>query len=303
MGSLVPGASPGGPARRGHRLILLLDTYSLLFRAFYALPPMNTSVGAPTSGLYGLSVLLLKLLKEQRPDRLGFAADAGPSFRSQLAPSYKAHRTKTPSDLASQIEVLPSLFAAMKAVAQSVPGFEADDVLATLARIYSNAGEEVLIVTGDRDLFQTIESRVRVLFVGRRGQDHVLYDEAQVQQRYGLVPAQLPDFIALTGDKSDNIPKVPGVGDKTASRWLARFGDIDGVLNNIGGLQPVRLRAVVEAHVDQLRQSAKLARLRTDVALGPEPRTTAPTAEVLAGLKAWFEQWEFASLIARVDAL
>ncbi len=282
---------------------LLLDTFSLTYRAFYALPAMHTSAGTPSAALYGLSVLLLKVLREHQPTDIAFALDRGPSFRRAADPSYKANRARTPDELSSQLSALPALFSALGTPAHSAEGFEADDVIATLSRRWSADGERVLVVSGDRDLFQVVDPRVRVLFVGRRGQDHVMYDEHQVQRRYGLSPGQLPSFIALVGDKSDNLPKVPGVGDKTASRWLASHGDLDGVLAHIDGLEPKRLRATLEDHAEQARRCRVLATLRTDVPVADDPDAAPLTSTAIDGLRHWFERWEFASLVDRLGGL
>ena len=284
-------------------LHLLIDTYSLVFRAFYALPAMSRADGAPTAALYGLSVLLLKLLREHQPTHIAFAVDRGPSFRRELDPAYKSHRPATPSDLAAQLEALPGLFTALETKAHGVKGYEADDVLATLARRLSQRDQTVLVVSGDRDLFQVVGPQVRVLFVGRRGQDHVLYDEAQVRARYGLLPRQLPSFIALTGDKADNISKVPGVGDKTASRWLQAYDTVDGILAHVDGLEPSRLREVVVEYADQIRRASTIAALVDDVDLEEQPLSTSIEPGVVDGLGAWFEHWAFESLKARLPAV
>ena len=283
------------------RVILLIDTFSLVFRAHHALPAMTTSRGEPTSALYGLSVLLLKLLRERQPERVALAADRGPSFRRDIDRNYKAHRGATPPELSTQLQALPSLADALGVPLLFAPGFEADDVLATLARYHAREGHDVLLVSGDRDLFQVVGPKVQVLFVGRRGQDHVLYDEAAVHARYELLPSQLPSFIAVTGDPSDNLPKVPGAGPKTASQWLKQFGDVDGILAHLDALKPARLRRVVAAHAEQMRRSEDLARLRTDIDLGPGPTSAAITQAQLQELKAWFRKWEFLSLVDRVD--
>jgi DNA polymerase-1 len=280
-------------------MILLLDTYSLLYRAFHALPPMSTRAGEPTGALYGFSTLLLKLLREQKPDGLAFAIDVGPSARRELFAGYKASRARMPDELRRQRERLGDLISALSVPCHGVPGFEADDVLATLAREIEG---DVLIVSGDRDLLQTITERARVLFVGRRGQDHVLYDEAKVRERFGLAPSQLPSFAALTGDSADELPGVPGVGPKTASKWVLAHGDIQGVLANVDALAPARLRDVVRARAEQILLNERLSRLRTDAPLA-EPRFGLLTDAAFARLAAVFRQLEFESLIARLENL
>lgn len=284
--------------------VLLLDTYSLLFRAFHALPAMCTSTGVPTGALYGTSVLLLKLLREETPAGVTFALDApGETFRRALYPGYKASRPSTPGELAAQLTELPALIEALGAPAFAVPGFEADDILATLARELGAGGQPVCIVTGDRDLLQLARDGVEILFVGQRGRAHVRYDAAAVEARFGLSPERLPSYVALVGDPSDEIPGVPGVGAKIAARWVREHGDIAGILGNIDALAPAKLRPVIAGRADQLRLSEQLARLRSDVPLGPGPRHTGFDDHARARLRAWFERFEFRSLLARLDAL
>jgi DNA polymerase-1 len=279
------------------RLTLLLDTYSLFYRAHYALPPMSTKSGEPTSALYGLSVLLIKLLYEQRPSALAFALDAGPSFRRELYDGYKAKRARMPDDLRRQRARLDDLIAAFGVPHHAAPGFEGDDVLATLARRIEG---DVVIVSGDRDLFQTIDARTRVLFVGRRGQDHVMYDEAAVHARFGISPSQLPSFTALVGDDADELPGIPGVGAKTASKWIAAYGDTTALLANIDTLAPARLREVVRANADQITLVEQLARLRADAPI--EPPLAGPIDDAArARVREMFGALEFRSLIARWD--
>lgn len=281
------------------RLILLFDTYSIFYRAFYALPPMSTSSGEPTSALYGFSTLLVKLLREQRPAGIAFALDAGPSFRRELYGGYKAKRARMPDDLRRQRDRLDELLAALGAPRHAAPGFEGDDVLATLAR---SIEDDVWIVSGDRDLLQTIDARTRVLFVGRRGQDHVLYDEAKVRERFALSPPQLPSYTALVGDDADELPGVRGVGAKTAAKWIAEHGDAASVLANVDRLSPARLRDAVRAHADQIVLNEQLARLRTDVPIAA-PLFGAIDETARARTAALFETLEFKSLVPRWNSI
>ena len=284
--------------------VLLLDTYSLLFRAFHALPAMCTSTGVPTGALYGTSVLLLKLLREQAPAGVALALDApGQNFRRALYPGYKASRPSTPGDLAAQLAELPALIQALGAPAFAAPGFEADDILATLARELGASAQPVCIVTGDRDLLQLAADGVEILFVGQRGRAHVRYDAAAVEARFGLPPDRLPSYVALVGDPSDEIPGVRGVGAKIAARWVREHGDIAGILANIDALAPAKLRPVITGHADQLRLNEQLARLRSDVPLGPGPRHAGFDDQARARLRALFERLEFRSLLARLDGL
>jgi DNA polymerase-1 len=283
--------------------VLLLDVHSLVHRAHHALPLMSTTRGEPTAGLYGLSSLLCKLLRERRPQGIGLAFDAGARRRRAIEPGYKASRKPLAPELAGQLGRVRELCDAIRAPALRVDGEEADDVLATAARELSAAERDVLVVSGDRDLLQTVGPRVRVLFVGRRGGPHVEYDEAAVEKQYGVAPAAMPSLRAFLGDPSDELPGVAGIGPRTAARWVAARGDVAGVLAAADQLTPAHLRPVVRAHADQLLRVEALGRLDAELPLGDGPRTATWNADAAAGLRAWFEQLEFRSLVTRLDAL
>jgi DNA polymerase-1 len=283
--------------------VLLLDTHALFFRAFYALPPMNTRAGLPTSALYGLCVMLLKLLREERPLGLVFALDGPrPTFRHVQSPGYKAQRGAVPDPLRQQLSILPRVLEACQVPCFNAEGFEADDVLATLAARLS-AEHALRIVTGDRDLFQVIGPKVDVMFVGARGQKPVIYDEAAITRRYQLRPEQLPSRTALVGDPSDNLPKVPGVGERTAETLVRRFGDMHGLLAQLEQVEPLKLRAALAAARAQLLETEELARLRVDVPLPEPPYFAAMSGEGLASLRALCKELEFTSLLPRIDKL
>jgi DNA polymerase-1 len=282
--------------------VLLLDTHSLFFRAFYALPPMTTLAGQPTSALYGLSVVLLKLLREERPLGIAFALDGPkPTFRHVQSPSYKAQRPALADPLREQLALLPRLLEATGAPCFAVPTFEADDVLATLA--HELAPTPVRIVTGDRDLFQLIDSRVDVLFVGARGQKPVLYDEAAIARRYQLRPSQLPSRTALVGDPSDNLPKVPGIGERGAEALLRRFGDVQQLLARVDEVTPPKLQQTLVEAAAQIRETEALAQLRRDAPLPESARHAAIGGSARAALRALFLELEFHSLLPRLDRL
>ncbi|HVT09642.1 MAG TPA: 5'-3' exonuclease H3TH domain-containing protein [Polyangia bacterium] len=283
---------------------LLLDTHALLFRAFFALPPMSTRAGAPTSALYGLAVMLLKLLRDQRPCELAFALDAGqPTFRHLQSAAYKAHRPPVPDDLRRQLDALPRLLDAVGAPTFVAPGFEADDVLATLARELASSKVEVCVVTADHDLFQVARDGVDVLFVGTRGRKSILYDHAALVARYGVEPRQLPSLTALVGDASDNLPRIPGVGARTAQKLVQRFGDMRRLLAGVEHVTPQALRATLAAASAQLLQTESLARLRDDVPLPPGARAASVGADAWSRMRALFAEWEFHSLLPRIDLL
>lgn len=282
---------------------LLLDTFSLFFRAFFALPPMSTSRGEPTSALYGFSALLLKLLREQPGAELCFALDTGRStFRHRDFAPYKAQRESAPTPLVEQLRRLDQLFERLGVPVLGSPGFEADDVLASVAARLREQGRATLVVSGDRDLLQTAIGSVRVHFVGRRGKDAVIYDEAAVSERFGVPPWRLPGYVALVGDASDNLPSVPGIGPATAKKLLARYpstAELLAAAPSLGG----SVGAALTAHAAQIQQTEQLSRLRVDAPLPQPPHLAAPSAANLLALREWFETLEFKSLLPRIDKL
>jgi DNA polymerase-1 len=284
--------------------VLLVDTYSLFFRAFHALPPMNTSAGLPTSALYGFSVVLLQALRVERPKGVAFALDAPKAtFRHELYADYKGQREALPSDLGAQFGPLRRLLAAFEVPAFEAPGFEADDILASLAASFRREAVPALVLSGDRDLLQLAHGSVKVSFLGARGQQPVVYDRERVLERFAVSPEQMPARAALVGDPSDNLPGIPGVGPRTAAKWVQKFGNVEALLANVDTLTPRRLAEVLITHADQLRRDELLATLRVDVPLGPGPYAAPVTKAALARLRALFLELEFKSLIGRVDAL
>jgi DNA polymerase-1 len=285
-------------------LALLVDTYSLFFRAHHALPPMNTQSGEPTSALYGFCSALIKELGQRRPLELAFAIDAPQrTFRHEQMPSYKGNRDATPAPIVAQLGRLRELLAAFGAPVFQVPGVEADDVLATLAARLSAGGSEVLVMSGDRDLFQTTGPGVCVLFLGARGQKPKVVAAADVEERFLVPPAKLPIYVALVGDSSDNLPRVPGVGPRTASSWVREFASAAELLAAAERLEPARLRQPLLAHREQVLSNEVLATLRRDVPLGEGPLTAPISAVAIERLQALFGQLEFKSLVPRLAAI
>jgi DNA polymerase-1 len=283
--------------------VLLLDSYSLLFRAFHALPEMTTTTGIPTSALYGFSSVLLKLVRQEQPDGVALARDLpGKTFRHEQYTEYKAGRARPPSPLVQQLQLFDGLVDALGFPMFSVPGFEADDVLATLAARFGARGDHVIIVSGDRDLLQTVDDRCEVLFVGQRGKPPIRYDRAAVEKRFGIPPDRLPGYVALVGDSSDNIPKVKGIGGATASRLMHKHATIEALLSGLPSIDSDRTRALLSEHAAQLRASEQLVRLRRDVPL-PAIEPCALTSEARARTQSLFEAWEIKSLVPRLRAL
>jgi DNA polymerase I len=280
---------------------LLLDTFSLFFRAFFALPPMNTSRGDATNALYGFSALLLKLLREHPGAELCFALDTGPTFRHRDFEPYKAQRERAPTPLVEQLRKLDQLLERTGGVVIGSPGFEADDVLASVASKLREQQRPALVVSGDRDLLQLAHGSVQVHFVGRRGKDAVTYDEASVRERFGVPPWRLPSYVALVGDASDNLPSVPGIGPATARKLLETRENVAELLRDAGTL--AKVGQLLLAHAPQIVHTEELARLRSDAPLPEPPHLAPPSLDALARLREWFELLEFKSLLPRLDKL
>src|SRR5205085_2923208 len=261
--------------------LLLLDGNSLAYRAFFALPTdMATMSGQVTNAVFGFTSMLVNLLKDHRPEGIAVAFDRPePTFRHELVSDYKAGRAEAPDILRQQMGLVRQVVETLRIPVVEVAGFEADDVIATLATQARDRGDDVIIVTGDRDTYQLVEDpHVRVLYNRRGVSDYVLYDEAGIQERTGVMPEKYPEYAALRGDPSDNLPGVPGVGEKTAARLITTYGDIDGVFAHLDEMTP-KLRESLSAHEDQVRSNAKATPLVRTV-----PRSCA--AEAGTGLGA-----------------
>ena len=258
------GAFGGGSAPLRDDLLLLVDGHSMAFRAYYALPPTLTSpAGEPIQAVYGFLGMLFRVLEQHRPRLLGLTFDEGRTFRHDLFDAYKAGREDIPEDIGQQVTQLRRLLTAMNAFQVAGAPFEADDYIATLTQQAVDAGLEVLILSGDRDLFQLVGPRVRVIYPIKGVQDAAIYDPAMVEARFGVPPRQLTDWKALVGDSSDNIPGVKGIGEKGAAGLLQQHGDLDGIYAALQQL-PAGMRAKLEAGRDLARLSHSLAALRFD---------------------------------------
>ncbi|MGH9067465.1 MAG: DNA polymerase I [Acidimicrobiales bacterium] len=252
--------------------ILLLDGNNLAYRAFFALPTdMATASGQVTNAVFGFTSMLVNLLKDHRPDQIAVAFDRPePTFRHEQVVDYKAGRAETPDILRQQLGLVRQVVEALRIPVVEAPGFEADDVIATLATRARDRGDDVLVVTGDRDCYQLVEDPLVKVLYNRRGvSDYVLYDEAGILERTGVVPAKYPEYAALRGDPSDNLPGVPGVGEKKAAQLLDRFGDLDGIFANLGSATP-KLRENLAASESQVRSNAAVIPLVRDVPLEVE---------------------------------
>ncbi|HEX2954303.1 MAG TPA: 5'-3' exonuclease H3TH domain-containing protein, partial [Bacillota bacterium] len=218
--------------------MILLDSYSLANRAFFALPPLTNEEGQPTNAVYGVTMMLMRLIDEEKPDFIIAAFDAGkPTFRHEAYEAYKAGRRPMADELRSQIPIVRNLFETLQIPVLEFPGFEADDLLGTLSKEASGDGIDVYIVTGDRDAFQLVSPKVSVIYTKKGITDVEKVGPETLMERYQLRPEQMIELKGLMGDTSDNIPGVPGFGEKTALRLIQRFGDIPTLLENIDNLE------------------------------------------------------------------
>ena len=244
----------------------LLDGHSLAYRAFYALPAdVATSAGQVTNAVFGFTSMLIKLLGDETPDNIAVAWDVrGPTFRKEMHEEYKAQREAPPDLFASQLPLIDEVLEALEITQLRVPGYEADDVIATLATQAEQAGWDVLVVTGDRDAFQLVEGSIKVLYTRRGISDTVTADEAWITEKYGIPPSLYVEYAALRGDPSDNLPGVPGVGGKTAAKLIGGYGSLEGVYEHLDDQTP-KLRENLDNHRDRVFLNRDLMRLVRDV--------------------------------------
>jgi DNA polymerase-1 len=257
--------------------LLLLDGHSLAYRAFFALPPENfsTTTGQPTNAVYGFTSMLINVLRDEQPTHVAVAFDRGePTFRHEQYVEYKATRKETPADFRSQLSLIFEVLDVLGITRLSVPGYEADDLIATLAT-QAAPDMDVLIVTGDRDALQLVTPQVTVLYTMRGISEMARFTPEAVEAKYGLTPAQYPDFAALRGDPSDNLPGIPGVGEKTATKWIAEFGSLAGLVDRVDEVKGKAGDALRE-HLASVLRNSQLTQLVRDVPLEVGPGDLRP---------------------------
>ncbi len=283
-------------ARKGDRpRLLLLDGHSLAYRAFFALPVenFNTATGQPTNAIYGFTSMLANTLRDEQPTHLAVAFDVSrKTWRMQEYPEYKATRSKTPDEFRSQVELIGELLDAMRVPRFAVDGFEADDVIATLSTQAERAGYEVLIVTGDRDAFQLVSENVTVLYPTKGVSELTRFTPGKVEEKYGLSPRQYPDFAALRGDPSDNLPGIPGVGEKTAAKWIIQFGSFEELVNRAEEVKG-KVGQSFRDHLEAVKLNRQLTEMVRDVELPVGPEGLARQPYDRASLDVVLEALEF----------
>ena len=292
------------PTKSTPQKLVLIDGNSLLYRGFFAMRALTTSAGLPTNAVFSFTMMLLTLLEKEKPDLMLCAWDTSkPTFRHELTRDYKGTRSAPPSELTQQGPLARETVNAFSVPSLEAPGFEADDIIGTLSKQGRELGYEVLIVTGDLDALQLVEPGIEVMTTVKGVTDTVIYDDDAVQKRYGLRPNQLADFRALKGDASDNIPGVPGIGDKTAAALLQKYDTVENLLYCIDEVTPSRTQAAIIEATEQMVLSKKLAVIVRDV---PLPGVSLPDLMEAArkpdyaAVRALFERLEFRTLLKRV---
>ena len=294
--------------REDKRELFLIDGNSLVYRAFFALPEtIATSKGQPTNAIFGFASMLVKILTEYGPKSTVVVWDAGMSGRAEISADYKAQRTSRPDLLKEQWPHMAPLVEAFGYRNVRVEGYEADDVIATLAERARDKGIDVMIVTGDRDAFQLIEPRddgrgeVKVMATSRGITETKVYDREAVIDRYGIAPELIPDFYGLKGDTSDNIPGVPGIGDKTASELLQRFGDLETVLASVDEISGAKRKENLTNHADDARMSKQLATAVRDVEVEIDPEECLSDTPDRGRLREVFREFELRAPLERLE--
>src|SRR5215213_10917005 len=257
------------PARDSE--LFLVDGNNLAYRAFFALPEeLATSEGFPTNALLGFTNMLFKLLVDYRPRGVAVAWDTRPVHRVEVSETYKIDRRPMPDLLGEQFPYFRPIVEAFGYRNLEFEGWEADDVIATLATQADEAGIRTCVVSTDRDAFQLVTENVCLMMTPRGVQDPQVYTPERVEARYGITPEQIPDFIGLKGDTSDNIPGIPGIGDKTAGQLIAQYGSLEGVIDHVDELTPARRKNITE-YAEQALVSKELATMRRDLELDCDP--------------------------------
>src|SRR5213082_1698842 len=289
------------PARDSE--LFLVDGNNLAYRAFFALPEeLATSEGFSTNALLGFTNMLFKLLSDYRPRGVAVAWDTRPVHRHELSEAYKSERRPMPDLLREQFPYFRPIVEAFGYENVEFEGWEADDVIATLATRADEAGIKTCVVSTDRDAFQLCSENVCLMMTPRGVSDVHVYTPERVEARYGIAPAQGADFIGLKGDTSDNIPGVPGIGDKTAGQLVAQYGSLEGVLEHLDELSPARSKSIA-AHAEQAQVSKQLATMRRDLDIDCDPSQLVLAPPDRSQLKEIFRRFEFRGLLSRLDTL
>jgi len=278
--------------------LFLIDVSAYFYRAFFALPPLATAEGLPTNAIYGFTTMLQKLLKEQKPSYLAAVLDCPePTFRHRAYENYKANRPQMPENLSAQIPYIRDIIEAFHIPAVDRPGFEADDVIGTLARQAEADGLEVVIVTGDKDMCQLVSPRITLLDTMK----NAATDIGRVKEKYGVGPEHMVEIFGLIGDKVDNVPGVPGIGEKTAVELIKQFGSIENIYNSLDAVTKKKVKENLQEHRDLAFLSRQLVTIDTAVPLDRTWKDFAVTAPDEEALRGMYKKFEFTTLLKAIS--
>lgn len=297
------GAMPA--VKKSDARVLLIDGHSMAYRAFFALPAENftTASGQHTNAIYGFATMLLSLLSSEKPTHVAVAFDVSrTTFRSEIFPDYKANRAKTPDEFRSQMSYLHELVESFGISTFEIQGYEADDIIATITKAAEKEGAQVLICTGDRDSFQLISENTTVLYPKRGVSDLVRMNEAALFEKYGMTPEQYPDFAALRGDPSDNLPSVPGVGEKTAAKWIIEYGSLMELLAHVDDLGGKAGQSLKDC-LDDVQRNRELTQLVSTVPIEFSIQSLAWAGVAEASVDPLFKTLEFKTLKERMKPI
>ncbi|HQV19814.1 MAG TPA: 5'-3' exonuclease H3TH domain-containing protein, partial [Gordonia sp. (in: high G+C Gram-positive bacteria)] len=286
----------------GKPVLMLLDGHSLAYRAFFALPAENfkTATGQTTNAVYGFTSMLINLLRDEAPTHVAAAFDVSrKTFRSELFPDYKAQRAKSPEEFGGQVELTKDVLGALGIPVMAIEGYEADDIIATLATQAEGRGFDVLVVTGDRDSLQLVDDAVTVLYPKRGVSELTRFTPEEVEAKYGVTPAQYPDIAALRGDNSDNLPGVPGVGDKTAAKWIRQYGSLNELVDHVDEIKG-KVGDSLRANLASVQTNRHLTQLVRDMQLPAGPDELALVGWDRERIHALFDELEFRVLRDRL---
>ncbi|CAB4647444.1 unannotated protein [freshwater metagenome] len=290
---------------KGDKRVLLIDGHSMAYRAFFALPAENftTTSGQHTNAIYGFATMLLSLLTTEKPTHVAVAFDVSrTTFRSEIFPEYKANRAKTPDEFRSQMSYLHELVESFGISTFEIQGYEADDIIATIAKAAEKEGAQVLICTGDRDSFQLISDKTTVLYPKRGVSDLVRMNAQALLEKYGMTPEQYPDFAALRGDPSDNLPSVPGVGEKTAAKWIIEYGSLKQLLTHVDDLGGKAGQSLKDCVTD-VERNRELTQLISTVPIEFTIQSLAWAGVAEASVEPLFKTLEFKTLKERMKPI
>lgn len=278
----------------------LIDGTSCLYRVYYAIRGLTTSKGLPTNAVYGFTKTLLKIIREKKPDCIAVFFDSPvPTDRHKIFKEYKAHRAAAPQELIQQIPHVRRIIEALNIKCLVVDGYEADDLIGTLAKKASRKGISVFIVTSDKDMLQLIDENIKVYDPVK---DRIL-DEAYVKERFGVCPERITEFMALTGDATDNIPGIKGIGEKTAKELLLEFGSIDELIENTGRIKRKKLRKLVSENLEILKLSQRLSTINTSVDVDFSVAEFELKEPDWLRLLSLFKEFEFSSLLKLIPPI